>query len=149
MSVPLATQCSRCLALPGTKCVDHYGHETVSFHPERFPQEPSCVRVGKYFRGESRWRAHKAADYPDDTRNRASADSLHSLALYVEAQIDVPLIGRIAAFLVADSSTLAIPEAERMVSRYGFRNSTPLVVPEAHQEFLQELLAMCEAEPSA
>lgn len=102
--------------------------------------------LADYLKSEARWREHKAIDWPDDPRNGRSAESLHSLAAYVESEADARqpgIVAEIEAFM--SSGTFADQDAEHRISRYGFGGHRPIENPAMHAAFLRELLSLLSA----
>jgi hypothetical protein len=94
------------------------------------------MSLSDYFRSQAEWRQAKADDYPDDARNQQSADALHALADYAEADSSV---NALVPHLFEDIN-LGGEETRRAVARYGFGYR---VTPTHHEEFVEELGVLC------
>lgn len=94
-----------------------------------------------YFRAQADWRDSKATEYPEDERNAQSANALRSLAEFVESDENGELayVEALGAHLF-DGFIFGGEEASRAVSRYGYGYPA---TKGTHEEFLQELLALC------
>ena len=90
--------------------------------------------------GTSDWRAMKANEYPEDTRNERASAELAALAKHVKA---LPANHRLfkVIFEAVKEDALDLPEAEEennLIRRYGFHG------PEDVDSFVEELISIYE-----
>lgn len=106
------------------------------------------IRLSEYLREKAGWREQKAEEYPEDDRNRRSAEGLWVLADWVSnLPPDEPRLVMLSALDADDDSIpYSIPyfpgeESDRLASRYLF--DVPKEKPEA---WLERFVEACEAD---
>lgn len=141
---------SRIAALRPLECPVPAVHRSTQ--PRRLPhtvnpieEAHTIMSLSDYFRSQADWRRQKAEEYPEDARNLQSARALDSLAEYVERHAPHASAGAIVEALTPHihhrGFGLGGEETHRVVARYGFGRSPK--TPAHHQEFLEELQALC------
>jgi len=98
------------------------------------------MSLSDYICSQAEWRRQKAAEYPDDQRNRQSAEALESLAEYIGHDDARDLVIPLEPHLF-EGQTLGGEETRRRVARYGFGYSATTVLQ--HRDFLAELAMTC------
>ncbi len=92
---------------------------------------------------QAEWRATKAVEYPNDSRNQRSADALKKLAAWLKGlPADEPILVRLDAALdrlYADPDVLAtfLPTVPDRLGRYEFHNGQSVDTPE---DFVLDLI---------
>ena len=93
------------------------------------------------------YREDKAEQYPDDKRNRRSADGLHEMVLWFSKQDnDNPLMVRLANALEAlyadpDTSFTFEPSVDNQLARFRFHHYRP----ETCEEFFEAMIDSIES----
>ena len=110
--------------------------------------------LAEYIEQQARWRDEKAALWPEDDRNAASARALRDLAHYVRALPDtdtrLEALAEIDEYVAPAGSLMPGEEAVRAVARFGFHQPTnPDWRAESESEFLDRFVATCRAEAGA
>lgn len=92
-----------------------------------FAEERKAEQLAEYLRSQSHWRSMKAEEYPEDARNRRSADALDRLAAHVETLgEDDPRLRALDAygcFYFTPGLFQPGEEASRFVSQLGFHHA--------------------------
>jgi hypothetical protein len=98
-----------------------------------------------YFLERAKWRNEKAAEYPEDDRNRLAAAALRGLGGYVLRLSDEDeRIRELGTLAVREGMFMPFPEGQRLISRFGFDN------PEQDSgAFLDELVRVTRSETLA
>lgn len=102
--------------------------------------------LAEYFQSQADWRREKAREYPDDKRNRRSAEALESLAAYVEPNAEGDyehrgLFETLSHFLVEEGGGFYGRRAQEATARYGYDGSVKSALQ--HLGFLEALLIDC------